>query len=382
MRVFPLHLIGIKQNLMVKMNSRIKLIEPYISFNEVAAELKEIFNSGQLTKGQHVDKFVAGLKEYTKAEYAFLTTSATTALTMALKAVGVQGGDRVAVSDFSWPATCNVVEDLGAIPIFIDVDRHTYNMCPLDLANKLNDNFAAVIAVDALGNPSGVIELKEICEIHGVPLIQDSACAIGSSVNGVKVGAIADITCFSFHPRKLLTTGEGGAIITNNDKYSDWLTVKLAAGASGGKRQGLDFIDYGYNYRMSEIQALMGWTQLLKLDAITARRNDIASKYTTFLAPMGFVRQKVDHNVYHNIQSLIFTVPADISRNCLIDHLDNHNIESTLGTYCLSATTYYSKKYNDVQNNSLWLEEHTITLPCYDGVDIDRVVVAIDKHFD
>lgn len=365
------------------MNDRIKLIKPYITFDEVAEDIKEIFDSGQFTKGQHVDKFVAGLKEYTKAEHAFLTTSATTALTMSLKTIGIKEGDRVAVSDFSWPATCNVVEDLGAIPVFIDVDRHTYNMCPKDLESKLEDHqgnkVAGVIVVDALGNPSGIIELKSICTGHDIPLIQDSACAIGSSVDGVKVGAIADITCYSFHPRKLLTTGEGGAVLTNNAQYAEWLTVKLAAGASGIKGRGLDFVDYGYNYRLSDIQALMGWIQLLKLDDITAERNAIADAYATELEPLGFIRQKVDTNVHHNVQSLIFTVPKGMSRDALIDYLASQNIESTLGTYCLSATSYYLEKYSDPQKNSLWLESNTITLPCYTGVDVNRVVEVIES---
>jgi dTDP-4-amino-4,6-dideoxygalactose transaminase len=361
------------------MSARIKLIKPYISFDEVAVDLQDIFDSGQLTKGQHVDKFVAGLKGYTKANHAFLTTSATTALTMSLKAIGVKEGDRVAVSDFSWPATCNVVEDLGAIPIFIDVDKLTYNMCPLDLEKKLDSSFAGVIVVDALGNPSGISRLKEICSGHSIPLIQDSACAIGSSVGGVKVGAIADLTCFSFHPRKLLTTGEGGAILTNNDRYAEWLTIKLAAGASGTKGRGLDFVDYGYNYRMSEIQALMGWMQLLKLDDIVAERNVIADEYAAVLEPLGFSRQGVDANVHHNIQSLVFTVPSGVSRDALIDHLASKNIESTLGTYCLSATTYYLKKYNDLQKNSLRLESNTITLPCYMGVNVQAITDVIRK---
>lgn len=363
------------------MSERIKLIKPCIGFNEVAADIEEIFESGQFTKGRHVDKFVTGLLNYTKAEYAFLTTSATTALTMSLKAIGVKQGDRVAVSDFSWPATCNVVEDLGAVPVFIDVDKHTYNMCPKDLEARITDDqgnkVVAVIAVDALGNPSGIIRLKTICEAHNIPLIQDSACAIGSTVDGIKVGAIADLTCFSFHPRKLLTTGEGGAVLTNNADYGNWLNCKLAAGAFGFKGRGLDFIDYGYNYRMSDIQALMGWKQLLKLDQIIAERHDIAKKYRAALEPLGFTSQRVDANAHHNIQSMIFTVPEGISRDDVIDYLDEHNIESTLGTYCLSATTYYSKKYNDTRNTSLWLESNTLTLPCYSSLDVDRVIEVI-----
>ena len=368
------------------MNDRIKLIKPYISFDEVAEDIKEIFDSGQLTKGQHVDKFVAGLKDYTKAEHAFLTTSATTALTMSLKAIGIKEGDRVAVSDFSWPATCNVVEDLGATPVFIDVDRKTYNMCLKDLEAKIEDQegnkVAGVIVVDALGNPSGIMQIKEFCTANGIPLIQDSACAIGSSVDGIKVGAIADLTCYSFHPRKLLTTGEGGAILTNDDKYADWLTIKLAAGASGIKGRGLDFVDYGYNYRLSEMQALMGWKQLLKLDEITSERNVIVEEYAAVLEPLGFKRQKVDANVHHNVQSVIFTVPAGMCRDALIDYLAKFNIESTLGTYCLSATTYYLNKYDDLQENSSWLEANTITLPCFSGVATHVITETIKNYKD
>ncbi len=364
------------------MSERIKLIKPYISFGEVSVELEDIFDSGQLTKGQHVSKFIERLKSYTSAKHAVLTTSATTALTLSLKAVGVKAGDKVAISDFSFPATANVVEDLDATPIFVDVNRETYNMSREDLRNKLRrGEFKAVIFVDALGNPSGLLEIKEVCQEFGVPLIEDAACALGSSIQQQKIGSIADLTCFSFHPRKLLTTGEGGAILTNNSEYADWLQVKTNHGAQGIKGKGLDFVDYGYNYRMSEIQALMGWKQLLKLDGITSQRNEIANSYSKLIEPLGLKLQRVDENVHHNVQSLVFTVPDGANRNELIDHLSEQDIESTIGTYCLSATTYYKKKYNDVQSGALWLENNTITLPCYDGVDCERVSTAISKYF-
>ena len=355
------------------MDSDIKLIRPYISYKEVSKDIQEIFDSGQMTKGKHAKKFVISLKEYTKSNYAFLTTSATTALTMALKAIGIKAGDKVAVSDYSWPATSNVIEDLGAIPIFIDVNKETFNMDPLKLESKLDKTFSGVIVVDALGNPSGINKIKDICKNYNIPLIQDSACAIGSSVGDNKVGSIADITCFSFHPRKLISTGEGGAILTNDEKYAEWFDIKLAAGAKGKKGVGLDFVDYGYNYRLSEIQSLMGWTQLLKIDEITKERNIIAEKYCSILEPIGFKKQKVNLDTLHNIQSLVFKVPSKIQRDDLIDYLASSKIESTLGTYCLSGTSYYLKKYNDLQKNSFWLEKNTITLPCYKDVDVKRV---------
>jgi len=363
------------------MNNKIKLIKPYISFDEVSTELKEIFDSGQLTKGQHVAKFVKSLTDYTGSHYAVPMTSATTALTMCLKAIGIKKGDKVAISDFSFPATANVVEDLEATPVFIDVDKGTYNMLVSDLRSKLDDKVKAVIFVDALGNPSGLDEIKVICKEFGIPLIEDAACAIGSSINSVKVGNIADLTCFSFHPRKLLTTGEGGAILTNNPEYSAWLSVKSNHGASGLRGKVFDFVDFGYNYRMSEIQALMGWKQIQKLDGITEHRNLIADQYSEALEPLGMKRQQVADGVYHNIQSLIFTVPEFINRDDLISHLADHNIESTLGTYCLSGTTYYRKKYDPIQPNAQWLENNTITLPCFDDVDLMKVSDCIKGFF-
>jgi len=362
------------------MNERIKLIKPYISFDEVAAELEEIFDSGQLTKGLHVARFVKSLIEYTGSLYAVPTTSATTALTLCLKLLGIKKGDKVAISDFSFPATANVVEDVEATPVFIDVDKNTFNMSVEDLRSKLDGKVKAVIFVDALGNPSGLDKIKTVCEEFDIPLIEDAACAIGSSINGVKVGNIADLTCFSFHPRKLLTTGEGGAILTNNSKYAAWLDVKLNHGASGLRGKVFDFIDFGYNYRMSEVQALMGWKQVEKLDGITERRNLIADKYAEVLEPLGMKRQQIADGTYHNIQSLIFTVPETVKRDDLIDHLAEYNIESTLGTYCLSGTTFYTNKYNDLQQNAHWLENNTITLPCYDGVNVQAVSTAIKNY--
>ncbi|MCY9399006.1 aminotransferase class I/II-fold pyridoxal phosphate-dependent enzyme, partial [Bacillus haynesii] len=230
----------------------IRLIEPYITFEEVEAELKEIFSSGMLTKGPFVRTFTDHISQYVGAKHAFLTTSATTALSMCLKILNVQPGDEVIVSDFSFPATVNVIEDLGAKPVFADVDLETFNMLPEELESQITSRTKAVLFVDALGNPTGITNIKHICEEYSLPLVDDAACAIGSSEYGCKSGKIADLTCFSFHPRKLLTTGEGGAITTDREEWKDWLSVKLNHGAAISDGQ-LDFIDFGYNYRLSDI---------------------------------------------------------------------------------------------------------------------------------
>lgn len=345
---------------------------PYISYQEIEDDFRRIFESGIFTKGEFVGHFMQVIREYTGAQHAFLTTSATTALWISLKAAGVKTGDEVIVSDFSFPATANVVEDLGAMPVFADVDLQTFNMLPEELEKKINNKTKAVMFVDALGNPSGILEIKDICKKYNLILIEDAACAFGSSVNNIRCGNIADITCFSFHPRKLLTTGEGGAITTNIQRYAKFFEIKLNHGAVA-KGQKLDFVDYGYNFRLPEMQAAMGIRQVAKIDNIVRSRQSIRNEYVKNLDPLGFAAQRIDSNVIHNVQSVVFIVPEGMDRDALIEHLNGHKIESTLGTYCLSNSSYYRNKYNQIQENAAFLEQNTITLPCFEGVDVDYV---------
>jgi len=351
----------------------IRLIKPYLNYAELEPQFARIIASGILTKGEYAHGFPGLLKEYLGAQSVFLTTSATTALTMSLKLIGVGPGDEVIVSDFSYPASANVIEDLGATPIFADVSLATYNMLLSELEDKYSERTKAVIFVDALGNPSGVLEIAAFCHQHGLVLIEDAACAIGSNIAGQKVGNFADLTCFSFHPRKLLTCGEGGAISTDNPDYAELLALKLNHGADA---QG-DFVTYGYNYRMPELACCLGCTLLPELDGIIQQRREQAAVYASLLETYGFRAQQVDPDVYHNMQSVVLTVPHGIDRDALCQWLRNADIESTLGTYCLSAGTYFRAKYNSVQPNALFLQDNTISLPCYKGVPIDLVVEKI-----
>ncbi|WP_210321398.1 DegT/DnrJ/EryC1/StrS family aminotransferase [Devosia beringensis] len=355
----------------------VRLMKPHITFNEVEEDFREVFDSGMFTRGAQCEAFRDELSNYTGAQHTHLATSATTALWVSLKMLGIQAGDDVVVSDFSFPATANVVEDLGARPIFADVSLDTFNMTPDSLRAAITPNTKAVIFVDALGNPTGLTEIQQICRSLGIPLIEDAACAIGSSEGNVRCGAIADVTCFSFHPRKLLCTGEGGAITTNRDDWADWLRIKLAHGASGIKGVALDFVDYGYNFRLPELQSIMGRKQLAKLDEIIDDRNRIRDRYIEDLAPLGFHIQRLGQNVHHNVQSLVFKVPDGCDRNGLIAGLKARGVESTIGTYAMSHGTYFLRKYNTPQPNSGWLESNTITLPCFEGLEVSQVTQAI-----
>jgi perosamine synthetase len=356
--------------------SQIRLMKPYIGFDEVEAEFRDVFDSGVFTRGHHVEAFRTELVAYTGAKHAYLTTSATTSLWVCLKLLGIGPGDEVIVSDFSFPASANVIEDMGARPVFADVCLETFNMRPDVLEALIGPHTKAVMFVDALGNPTGISEIKRICSSKGIPLIEDAACAIGSSEKGVRCGAIADLTCFSFHPRKLISTGEGGAITTHSDEWAQWLAVKLAHGASGMKGVALDFVDYGYNFRLSELQAVMGRKQLARIDAIVHERNGIRDRYIEQLSELGFVSQKVGADVVYNVQSIVFRVPEGCDRDKLISSLRG-TVETTIGTYALSSGTYFLNKYRDPQPTAAELAMHTITFPCFTGLDVDSVVAAV-----
>ena len=357
----------------------IKLIKPYISFDEVETEFRNIFESGWFTKGSNVKKFKEALSEYAGARHVHLTTSATTALSTCLKLLDIKPGDEVLVSDFSFPATANVVEDLYAVPIFVDVDPETFNMRPEELDHRITKRTKAVIFVDALGNPSGIHRIKEICAARGLPFIEDAACSLGSSERGIRCGKIADLTCYSFHPRKLLSTGEGGAILTDRDDWDEWLKIKLEHGADF-KNGKFDFIEYGYNFRLPELQAVMGIVQIQKLDAIIASRIKLKEEFKKWLEPAGYIAQRIGQDVIHNIQSLVFIVPEGVSRDGLIAHLKTCGVESTLGTYCLSGCTYFKNRYHDVQPISERLQANTITFPCHSEVDPENVCKVVLEY--
>jgi dTDP-4-amino-4,6-dideoxygalactose transaminase len=357
----------------------IRLIKPYISFDEVRDMFHQILDSGILTKGPYSIEWPRRLCEYTGAKYAFNTTSATTALAACLEALGIGSGDEVVVSDFSFPASANIVEACGARPVFADVSPDTYNVLPDELESKITRKTRAVMFIDALGNPDGIHSIMRLCRERGIPLIEDAACSLGSSEDGQKTGAIADLTCFSFHPRKLLTAGEGGAILTNNDEYAKKLTIKLAHGSTGIDGT-LNFVTYGYNYRLPELQCAMLIKQLEKLDDIVTSRVDAYNRYHELIGKRGYLAQAHSKNVVHNRQSVVFSVPGSVDRDGLIEHLKINGVESTIGTYCQSVSTYFRKKYNDVQKNAEWLWKHTVTLPCYDGVDTELIAKKILEY--
>lgn len=363
------------------MSLSIPLIKPSIYNHDLLLRIGEILQSGILTKGPYVKEFAAQLALRVNALSCHTTTSATTALYSALVGIGIKPGDEVIVSDFSYPATANVVVHSGAIPVFADVSIETFNASAASIESVITPRTKAVIFVDAFGNPSGLPEVLDICRKYSIPLIEDAACALGSSISNYPCGSIADITCFSFHPRKVLTTGgEGGAICTNNPDFQSRLDVLLNhGGVLDPTLAEITFIEPGFNFRMTEIQAAIGLYALQDIDATIDVRNRILETYKQLLPQDIFVPQLIHSEVAYNAQSIVFRMPSKDLRDRLITHLRQHSIESTIGTYSLSSQPYYAVNHPSMCPSSCHLYHSTITLPCYDGLCIGRVIDTISS---
>lgn len=311
----------------------IRLIKPYIDLCEVENAFSDIFQSGIFSKGKYIAQLEQQFADYLDCEYAFSVSSATAALSTSLAVLNIGKGDEVIVSDFSFPATANVVENSGATPIFADVDVNTFNLRPDELEKKYTDKTKAVIFVDCFGNPTGLTDIKQWCLQHKLWLIEDAACAIGSSEKGQPCGSIADLSCFSFHPRKLLTAGEGGMITTPHEPFAKQLKILLNHGANGSNNgTTLNFVKSGFNYRLSELQAAMILAQLPKLETIINQRNTVRRDYINELQTLGFEPQQTGIDVIFNTQSVVFKVPTFIDRDRLIHKLREKQIETTIGT--------------------------------------------------
>ena len=318
----------------------IKLAAPLIEQDDLDA-VRDVLSSGMLVQGAHAARFEAALAEYVGVSHAIVVSSGTAALHLALLSVGVRPGDCVAVPAFSWPATANVVALSGARPVFVDIDPVTFNMDPSDLAKVMAENrVRAVLPVHAFGGMAPMAELLEVAA--GVPVIEDAACALGAGVADRAAGSWGVAACFSFHPRKLITTGEGGAVVTDDEEVARAVRSLRNHGLSS-TAQVPDFVRPGFNLRLTDFQAALGCTQLAKLDRILAGRRIQADLYGellhgTNLQPPG----RLDGS-QHTYQSYVCIADEvfDTERDQVLELLRGSQIEATIGTHHIPLTSWY-----------------------------------------
>jgi len=321
-----------------------RLIKPEIP-EEAIVKIIDVIRSGNLVQGHHVKELENALEEYLSVKHAVVCSSGTAALHLSLLAMDISSGDEVICPAFTFPATANVVERSGAKVVLADVTLDDLCLDPGELERTVTDKTKAVIVVHEFGQSAQITEIKHLAEKFGIKIIEDAACSIGTEYNGQKVGTFSLAGCFSFHPRKIITTGEGGAVVTNDEELATRLRVFRNHGIA--VRDGhQDFIEAGLNYRMTEFQAVLGFYQLAGIGDIIANRITQATLYNTVLANTAFIKTPQKFNDRGTIYQTYHVIVADnINRDRLIESLRAADIEANLGAQALNCLDYYQKKY-------------------------------------
>lgn len=285
----------------------INIAKPIISDEEIEA-VTEVLKSGMLAQGPKVDEFEKKFAEYSEAKYGIATSSGTTALHTALVAAGVERGDEVITTPFTFAATSNSILYSDATPVYADINPKTFNLNPEKIEEKITDKTKAIVPVHLYGQPADMDPILEIAEKHDLKVIEDAAQAHGSTYKGKKIGSIGDLGCFSFYPTKNMTTGEGGMVTTNDDDLAEKSAMIRAHGESKRYEQSL----LGYNYRMTDIAASIGIVQLKSIDKFNEKRNENAKYLSEGLSDVeGITTPCVDSNVTHVFHQYTIRVSKD-----------------------------------------------------------------------
>ncbi len=365
---------------------RLPLTKPTIPFGDVEADIRTILESGQLTSGRFVSDFEASVASFVGVDHAVAVTSATTALHLALVCAGVKPGDDVLVSDFTFPATANVVLQQGATPVLVDSLPDGFELSVEDLEARLTPATTAIIAVDPFGQPADHRRLENIADAHNLTLIADAACSLGAIRDNRQAGAHGDVGCFSFHPRKTITCGEGGMLTTNNEELAAKARTLRSHGAERTPT-GIVFNEAGYNYRLSEIQAALGLSQMRRIDEILDDRRQTAHTFEDLLADTdGVTVPQAPADTNWAYQSFVVVLDDYLSRADVVAHMAAENIETTIGTYaCHQHGAYTSFTGSRALPNSARFGNQALTLPLLPSMtraQIDRTVTALHAAID
>ena len=334
----------------------IQIAQPVIGEEEWYAA-KEPILTGWLTQGPKVAEFEKQFAARHNAQHALAVTSCTTGLHLALAALGIGPGDEVIVPAFTWIATANVVLYCGATPVFVDVHRTTYNIDPAQVAAKVTEKTKAIIPVHLFGLCADINEIRAVIPDH-VKIIEDAACAAGASYNGSWAGTLGDAASFSFHPRKSITTGEGGMVTTNNNVLAERMQQMRNHGATISEEQRHhgpkpyilpDFNLLGFNYRMTDLQGSIGIVQLKRLDSLIDERAKWANWYKESLADINWIKlPKEPAKGSHGWQSFVTYIDPELApmeRNNIMELLQEAGISTRPGTHAVHMLNFYKERF-------------------------------------
>lgn len=365
----------------MKMKYKYLLTHPYFDEKEIQS-VKECLDSCWVTQGPMTQRFEELFKEKHGGTYAVAVSNCTTGLHMAMRALGIENGDEVLVPAYTWITSANCIEYVGAKTVFVDVDHHNFNMDPRKIEASITERTKAIVVVHEFGCAAPMKEIMDIARKYSLYVVEDCACAIGTKYNGKPVGTFGDIGVFSFHPRKVITTGEGGMCITSQQEIYVMLDKLRNHGGFADKNNSNygapfymgEYDDLGYNYRLSDIQAAVGIAQMDKLDRLLAERKECALRYMELLKDAdGIILPEQRELFGHTYQSFVILLHRDLAaqRNLIMLELQKSGIQTKQGTHAVHRLGYYKQKYRLQEmdyREAAYCEDASITLPIYPGM--------------
>lgn len=352
----------------------------------------DVLRSDYLTTGPKIAEFEKMVADYVGAKYAVAISNGTSALHAACFAAGIQPGDEVITTPLTFAASANCVLYCGGIPVFADVDPKTYNIDPEDIRRKITDKTKAIIAVHLAGQPCDMDEIHKIAKEHDLLVIEDGAHALGSVYKGKKVGTLSDMTTFSFHPVKPITTGEGGMIVTDNEQFYQKMMLFRSHGITREenlmtRNDGPWFyqqLDLGYNYRITDIQCALGCSQMKKLDRFLARRKQIVARYNEAFADCENIITPYQLPETESGWHLYIVQVKNCDRRKVFEALREQGIAVNVHYIPVYMHPYYQEHgYKDVHcKNAEEIYSHIITLPLYPALTEEQQKFVIEKIMD
>lgn len=358
----------------------IPLSKPNLSDKDISL-VTEVLKSGMLVQGPYVSEMEKKVSKLTNTPYASALSNGTATLHLALKILNIGPGDEVIVPAFSYVATANVVELVGARPVFVDIDITTFNI-KIELIEKvINARTKAIIPVHEFGLSCDIAGVMSIARKYNLFVIEDAACALGAKFGSQHVGSFGHFGSFSLHPRKAITSGEGGVLITHDEMYDSKVRILRNHGVEsiGGK---MEFTEFGYNYRMTDFQAALIISQFDGLEAGIRHKNELADIYFTGLNTKKMSLPFVPYYTAHTWQTYHVVLNDDTDRDALIGKLREKGIGVNYGAQCIPETKAYKAKYNyDCEKlfpNALCAYKHGLALPIYDLLTKDQTHYIVE----
>jgi perosamine synthetase len=371
----------------------IPIAKPYLTKKEAKAAYDTIL-SGWITQGPRVAEFEEKFAAFTGAKFAVAVSNCTTALHLSMIVAGIGPGDEVICPSMSYIATANAIKYVGARTVFAEINPANYNLDVKDVEKKISPKTKAILLVHQIGMPADIDAFKDLAARYNLKLIEDAACAAGSSYKGSKIGSHSELVCFSFHPRKVISTGDGGMITTGNEAYYNRLKLLRQHGMSVNDRARHesskiifeDHLEVGYNYRLTDIQASVGIRQLEKLDWIIGKRRKIASRYHKAFKHLSCIQLPTEKKGYYsNYQSYSIYLKDNcpVSRNDIMQKMLDAGISTRRGIMTTHRETAYKEECAGL---SLPVSEkacdRSIILPLYVPMkdsDIKKVINTLSE---